>query len=573
MSMKRHLLFANLKRLVPPLLNERFAEFRREQGGNVAILFALASLPLIAFTGAAIDYGLATRLEVKLQAANDATALSLCQTPTSTSTPALQTQAQVTMAGYIGSTNGLIVDALSITSNPRKIILNSHASLLTFFGNFVGKATESVSASTQCGTPLPKTFEIALVLDNTGSMNASSGSQTKIQALQTASANFIDYVATNSAFASDSRISIVPFAATVKLDPTIYAAASWVDTGGVSAYHWTNVDKAQATALGFTSRLSLFNSLKTVDSTWGWGGCFESLPYPQNVQDGKPTSNNTLYVPFFAPDEPGGGSAGYAAWGPSNNTNYSYNSYIDDSNGLSSCPASPSTFATAENQACKYVAPRNAKVTSNNAYTGLPNGPNFQCVSKPLQRLTTDKNTLKYLINSLTAAGSTNIHEGLMWGWRTLSPNSVFADGVAYTTATTGKVLILMTDGANTWPDNPNLNYNQTMYFTHGYVKNADGSDPSSRLPPSQPFASVTDGRNAIDALTSVACTNAKATGISIYTVGFSVPSDPIDTQGVNLLRGCASSPSQAYIANDSTGLIEAFSQIAKSIGALRLTQ
>ena len=570
--MVRHLLSNLRDRLIRALLAPLVKRFAAEQTGNVAILFALASVPLIAFTGAAIDYGMATRLQVKLQAANDATALSLCQTPTSTTTAALQLQAQVTMAGYMGTSNGLVIDPLVITSNPRKIVLKSHANMPTFFSNFVGTPTSNVLANTQCGTPMPRTFEIALVLDNTGSMSASAGSQTKIQALQTAATNFVDYVANNTSFASDSRISIVPFAATVKLNPNTYAAMPWVDTAGVSPYHWTNVDKAQAQALGFTSRLSLFNTLKTFSPDWAWGGCFESLPYPQNVQDGAPTNSNTLYVPFFAPDEPGVGTTGGTTWGPSNAKQYTYNSYIDDSNGLSNCPASPSTFATAENQACKYLSPKNGKPTSNGA-TGLPNGPNFQCVSKPLQRLTTDKNTLKALISSLTAAGSTNIHEGLMWGWRTLSPLSVFADGVSYTSATTSKVLILMTDGANSWPDNPNPNYNQTFYFTHGYVKNADGSDPSVHLPPSQAFATTTDERNALDALTSVGCTNVKSTGISVYTIGFSTPGDPIDTQGIKLLRDCASSPSQAIVANDSSSLIAAFDQIAKGIGALRLTQ
>lgn len=547
--------------------------FVRERSGNVAVLFALASVPLIAFTGAAIDYGFATRLQVKLQAANDATALSLCQTPTATLTPILQTQAQVTMGGYMGTMNSLVVDSLVVTTNPRKIALTSHASLINFFGNFLGRAGSSVTAKTQCGTPVPKTFEISLVLDNTGSMTESSGSQTKMQAVQTAASNFVTYVYNNASFAPNSRISIVPFAATVKLDPTIYAVAPWVDTLGLSAYHWTNVDKTQANALGFVSRLSLFNSLKTIDSSWGWGGCFESLPYPQNVQDGTPTNNNSLYVPLFAPDEPGSGSSGYSTYGSGSNTNYDFNSYIDDSNGSRTCSSSPSTFAAAENQACKYLSPKNAQVTSYNAYTGLPNGPNFQCVSKPLQRLTNNQTTLQTLISSLTAAGSTNIHEGLMWGWRTLSPISVFADGAAYSSTTTNKVLILMTDGANSWPDNPYLNYNQTQYFSQGYVLNADGSNPSPHLPPSQPYATTSDERNALDSLTLSGCTGAKAAGISVYTIGFSVPSDPIDTQGINMLQSCATNASQAYIANDSSSLINAFNQIATSIGALRLTQ
>ncbi len=561
--------------------------FLRARSGNIATIFALAAVPLVAFAGAAVDYGLATRLQVKLQAANDATALALCQTPNSTTAAVMQLQAQTTMAGYVPAGNNLSVDPVSLTTNPRKVLLTSHAGVLTFFSGVIGKKTLTVSATSQCGTPMPKTFEIALVLDNTGSMAESSGGQTKIQAVQTAATNFVNYVNTNPAFASDSRISIVPFAAAVKVDPTLYATAPWVDTLGQSSYHWTNVDHGSATNAGFKSRLDIFNALKLVNSGWGWGGCFDTLPYPLDVQDGAPTSNNkdSYYVPFFAPDEPGSGTTSYSTFQVTNpntrvTTNYySTNSYINDTNGVLGCPTPPTsstnptaTFNTAENQACKYVAAKGAQPTSS-GYAGLPNGPNFQCVSQPLQRLTSNTTVLKTLISSLTAAGSTNIHDGVMWGWRTLSPNSVFADGAAYGTSTVNKIMVVMTDGTNTWSPLWGYNPNGTMYFPSGYLTNADGSNPSSRLPPGQAYATDTDQRNAIDALTKLACTNAKAAGISVYTIGFSIPSDPIDAQGLSLLQSCASSQSQSFVANDSTGLIAAFNQIATSIGSLRLTE
>ena len=200
-----------------------------------------------------------------------------------------------------------------------------------------------------------------------------------------------------------------------------------------------------------------------------------------------------------------------------------------------------------------------------------------------MQRLTTDATALKTLITSMTAAGSTNIHDGVLWGWRTLSPLSVFADGAAYSPANstsptaTNKVMILMTDGANTWPDNSNNNYNQTLYFSHGYLTNADGSSPTPTMPTAyQTVSSISttaQQRNALDQLTLETCTNAKTAGISVYTIGFSVASDPIDSQGITLLQNCASNSKQAFVANDATGLIGAFGQIAASIGALRISQ
>ena len=47
---------------------------------------------------------------MKLQGATDATALGLCQTPQSTTTAALQTQAGIVMPGYMGITSAVTVD-------------------------------------------------------------------------------------------------------------------------------------------------------------------------------------------------------------------------------------------------------------------------------------------------------------------------------------------------------------------------------------------------------------------------------------------------------------------------------
>ena len=560
--------------------------FTCNQRGNIALLFALLSVPMLMMSGAAVDYGFATRLETKLQAATDATALLLCQTPLTTTTADLNVLAQTAMIGAMGAPN-LVVDPLIITSNPRQITLTAHKVSTTFFGKFTGTTRINPGANAQCATPLPKTFEIALVLDNTGSMAESSGGQSKLQAVQTAAANFVDYVYNNSAFSAATRISIVPFAAAVAVDPSAYRYATWIDQNGQSSYHWTNV--LNPSSAKFKSRFDIFTALQGAYSGWGWAGCLETLPYPLNVQDGAPTSanNDSYYVPLLAPDEPGNGSPGYAGYPSNNPSSYNFNSYIDDNGGSAACGALPSnaSFNAAELWACKYVNAQHASPTSSNAYTGIPNGPNFMCTTKPLQRLTNNTTSLKTLINNMAPLGSTNIHEGFMWGWRTLSPNSVFADGSTYSssssssnTSTINKVIILMTDGTNSWTVNPN-SPNGSLYFAAGYFQNSNTqniktSNPNTRLPPTnQNISDANSARNALDALTAQACTNAKAVNISVYTIGFSMPSDPIDNQGLSLLRNCASAPSQFFIANTSDDLISAFNQIAASIGALRITR
>jgi hypothetical protein len=53
--------------------------------------------------------------------------------------------------------------------------------------------------------------------------------------------------------------------------------------------------------------------------------------------------------------------------------------------------------------------------------------------------------------------------------------------------------------------------------------------------------------------------------------VGFSISSDPIDTQGHNLLAACATDAAHAFIANDASSLFNAFNQIGMGMGKLRI--
>lgn len=46
--------------------------FRREQRGNIAVIFALALVPMVSAIGCAVDYSRASQIRSKLQVAADA---------------------------------------------------------------------------------------------------------------------------------------------------------------------------------------------------------------------------------------------------------------------------------------------------------------------------------------------------------------------------------------------------------------------------------------------------------------------------------------------------------------------
>ena len=533
--------------------------------GNVGVIFALAAMPLLLVTGAAVDYSRASDLHTRLQSAIDSTVLGLCQADATISTPNLTTRATASLNGIMPGQTVSVVD-LQVTNSPRTVTLQATANYPTIFMKLAHADSLTVEAGARCSAN-ETYFEIALVLDTTGSMAyAASGTQTKMEAAKEAAKNFVDYMYTTGALPGHIKMSLVPFAASVAVNPATYRSASWLDLGAASNLHWQYV--TNRSGQNMTNRFTIFNKLKAVNSDWDWKGCLESLPYPQNTRDAGVSASDpqSYFLPLFAPDEVGNTkTCSFYGYQYACQDATSGNSYMDDGTSTTGSCQNDASTTLRFGQACKYNNPKNIR-------TG-EGGPNWQCTSRALSRLGTSRTTLKSEITALQPSGSTNVHEGLMWGWRTISPTSVFSsDAAAYGTKNTKKVLVLMTDGTNQWLANSNV-AGKSNYSAYGYFKNVDGSAANSRLPTgNQNLAASDDARDAIDALTLEGCTNAKAKNVTIYTVGFSTTGDPIDAKGLALLSSCASGSEYAFVANDAAGLIDAFARIGSGIGQLRLT-
>jgi hypothetical protein len=78
---------------------------------------------------------------------------------------------------------------------------------------------------------------------------------------------------------------------------------------------------------------------------------------------------------------------------------------------------------------------------------------------------------------------------------------------------------------------------------------------------------------NFMDAKTLEACTNAKAAGVKIFTVGFSSGGSGISSDGRALLQACASTTSNYYLATSSAGLLQAFTDIGNSLQGLHISR
>jgi hypothetical protein len=143
-----------------------------------------------------------------------------------------------------------------------------------------------------------------------------------------------------------------------------------------------------------------------------------------------------------------------------------------------------------------------------------------------------------------------------------LSPTEPFTQGRDYDTGT-AKVMIMMTDGENTYYQSSNMNQT-SVYYPFGYLWNVQQN--VDRLGTTSLY-STNDVENRMNALTVESCLNAKEAGITIYTVGLSSPNNTTR----NMLINCASSSDMAYFPNDPSELNTVFATIAGQLAQLRI--
>jgi Flp pilus assembly protein TadG len=476
----------------------------------------------------------------------------------------------------------------------------------------------AVSAVAEANASPP--IEVALVLDNTGSM------ANDMDALRSAAS---DLAADLLSLDGDTvRVALVPFVAQVNIGNQ-QSRMAWMDTAGQAAYNGelledrsiayrssTNTNncstlsnnpgngyggpysitwrKGDASLLGLLvgssggqinrcyawtpsdgiNYFTLFDLLSNED----WKGCVEARPEPYDVTDAPPSvgTPDTMFVPFFWLDTVDGLSGISSS-----------NSYITDSVGAVSGatmssrmgPNQSTAAERAEGQMFNVFKYRNNSASLD---TSAPDtrGPNRGCPT-PIVPLTSSDNTIQTNIAAMRhwSGGGTNQAEGLAWGWRVLSPSAPFTEGAPYG-PNVRKVIVLMSDGENTNVGNdPVLASDYSAYNHLGLWRDLDdggllgqliGGIVRGILPPqyrrnitsSTSYVTYVNGREA------QLCTNIKNAGIEIYTVIFR----ETDQDTENLMRNCASGPDHFYRADSAQELSEAFDAIGSGIGQLRLT-
>src|SRR6185437_5555387 len=110
----------------PSRLRALVSRFHHDSRGNIAVIFTIALLPILAAIGCAVDYSLATRMRAKLQSAADAAAVASI----SQKSPGFVSAAQMTGDGSVAAA---VIDANNI--------FNGNMSAIAGFSNLVLTST------------------------------------------------------------------------------------------------------------------------------------------------------------------------------------------------------------------------------------------------------------------------------------------------------------------------------------------------------------------------------------------------------------------------------------------------
>lgn len=188
--------------------------FTGDRRGAVAILFALAVFPLLTAVGAAVDYSRSAQVRTDLQSATDAAAIAIGRAAIELGRTDNKVQARQTFDAGFQRKDGTSVTRFEVTQDLRRIVLEVDARVPLVFAGFLGMNNLDVKARAE--VPLDDvTIEVALVLDNTGSMAANG----KMTALQTSAKNLITKLQNASTVNTKASIALVPFTTHVNVAP------------------------------------------------------------------------------------------------------------------------------------------------------------------------------------------------------------------------------------------------------------------------------------------------------------------------------------------------------------------
>jgi Flp pilus assembly protein TadG len=487
-----------------------------DERGAFAVVLAVALIPMLIAVGAAIDLSRAYVVKTRIAFALDAAGLAVGSSYSENEEEMRTVMEAYFLKNYPDSAIGTQI-SLDLVIDESIITMSATYQIPTTFMAIANIDTIDVSVSNEI-TRETKGLEVALVLDNTGSMNSYS----KIDTLKVAAKDLINILFGSQNQPDALKTAIVPYVTTV------------------------NIGRGNKAFVDFSGSVLTGNDATDM-ANYGtvWKGCVTARNYPYNVQTG---AIGGLWKPYVWPMEP--------------RYRYSSGTYS------SYCANKSNSYGT------KWGSIDETPLTTY--------GPNKSCprALSPLTNdklyLVDEIDSLTPWYSSGTMA-----HMGVFWGTEVLTPEAPFSQGAAFDDQEWNKAMVIMTDGVNElvrqnsrcyssstrrpvsaqWPDGGPY----TNYSGEGYPVD----DERLPLVGGTDYEKYTNMKTLMNQYTLEACEHAKSLGIIVYTITFQLN----DATMQNLYKQCATDESKYYNSPTNEDLRRAFRAIGAELSNLRLSK
>jgi Flp pilus assembly protein TadG len=381
-----------------------------DQRGGIALLFAIALVPLATGIGVAIDYSIASNAKATMAAAADAAVLAGAKTRGTAEQR--EKAASDVLSTNLSGTN--LADKVKPKfTNLMSGIVNTgyrvelEAEVKGLFGGLTKSRVQHLKAFAEASSSNEDPIEIAFVLDTTDSMAGD-----RIVTLKRATTDIVDEIIKKTQRPDLVKVGVVPFSQYVNVGLS-RRAETWLDVAAdyqkpTYDHCWNHHDK-----IGEKNCRVVHHPAKP------------AVPPHKCMRDGRerqcggsaaqPARSETVCDPIYSPVprricEKRGGE--WVRW-----------------NGCVGSRSYPLNTVDGQYD------------------TKVPGILGISC-GTPILDLTTNLSSVKSTISGLNTNGQTYLPSGLIWGWRMLSPGAPLASSSASPSA--NKFMIIVTDGRNT---------------------------------------------------------------------------------------------------------------------------
>ncbi len=554
----------------------KIKQFWKDNAGSLTPMLGLAAIPAFIAAGSAIDMVRINNEQGAFYAAVDAAALAIAADERSAvgglSEGALQTRMaalqvlskQYIEANYDHTTGNATTVTSNLTITGSAIKLDASIGIPMTIMSLVGIQDYEFAASSTVKKAM-RPIELTMVMDTTGSMaldgkldGAKAAAKTLLSRLYAGSATAVP----RSEFI---RVSMVPFSGAVKLNTSHPDFnLGWIDTTGLNPISKLNFNAMAAPAVW--NNYYAWGRVKrdsTATSFYSWNGCVEGRQIGTTSTDNYLTNDAapnivtpaTLFPAYFNPDTPS------SSYGANYITGTSTTAVGSECRGLTSTVCSSTTTTNLRIKQENYN-----KYESANIGTSTPQAAN--CTASAVVPMTFNRVDVETGIDAMTARGPTLIPEGLVWGWRVISPTEPFtqvqgsgsiaaASISSYNDVRWKKIMVLMTDGDNDVGPG-SYGYNNTTYSAYGHGNEA--------LATNRYGSTATDAsmETTIDNTMLSICAKIKAQNVTLYVASFGTG---VSTATRTRLQNCATTGTGYYThAATSSDLTAFFDHIGEDV-------